>query len=299
MEFSHQARYLSDPVPLYYDEFRPAREVGPPLVLVHGGAFTGSCYLTTPDGRPGWAHDFVRHGRRVIVPDWPGIGRSGGIRVDDITGGVVVEGLGALLRHLATPVVLLVHSMAGPYGFRLVETHGELIQTLVAVAPGPPGNIQQVPQVLRESDTEVEIATPAAKVSAPKTGSWRPPAAFARDKFIGASERFSPEFFPALLAATVPVPAKVLLGRLNYRSQQLAVSRPDGFAGKRILVLTGSYDPDHPREVDQATVDWLRGLGAEVDYHFLTEHGIAGNGHMLMSEENSREIADHIAAWLA
>jgi len=36
------------------------------------------------------------------------------------------------------------------------------------------------------------------------------------------------------------------------------------------------------------------GLGARVDYWFLEDQGIKGNGHMMMLEENSDEIANLI-----
>ena len=48
----------------------------PPVVMVHGGGHTGTCYLATPDLRPGWAPRFAAAGRNVFVPDWPGHGRS-------------------------------------------------------------------------------------------------------------------------------------------------------------------------------------------------------------------------------
>lgn len=47
-----------------------------PLVLVHGGGGQGTDYLVTPDGRPGWATDFLREGYAVYVVDRPGHGRA-------------------------------------------------------------------------------------------------------------------------------------------------------------------------------------------------------------------------------
>jgi pimeloyl-ACP methyl ester carboxylesterase len=295
---SHRAVHLAGHVPLYYEDIDPGESERPTIVLVHGGGFTGSCYLSTPDGRPGWAHDFVRHGYRVIVPDWPGVGRSGAYPSDDVSGEVIVEALGALLHHLEAQVVLLVHSMSGPYGFRVVEEHGELVRALIAVAPGPPGNTQHAPTILRETDEQVEIASPSMELVIPRRGRWSPTEQFARQKLVGTSKRLSPGLLQALLAATAPIPAGCLLARVNYQSAQLSVSRNDNFAGLPCLVVTGSEDADHSRETDQATVDWLRELGTDVDYHFLSDHGIAGNGHMLMSEDNSGEIADHISNWL-
>jgi pimeloyl-ACP methyl ester carboxylesterase len=49
----------------------------PPIVLVPGGALVGVHFLTTPDGREGWAHYFIRKGFPVYVVDVPGRGRAG------------------------------------------------------------------------------------------------------------------------------------------------------------------------------------------------------------------------------
>jgi pimeloyl-ACP methyl ester carboxylesterase len=296
---SHRAFHLGGRLPLYYEDITPGGSNHPLIVLLHGGGFTGSCYLTTPDGRAGWAYDFVRHGFRVIIPDWPGMGRSAAFRADDVAGATVVEALGALLQHLERPVILLAHSMSGPFGYRLVQMHPGQVQALVAVAPGPPGNIQPRPLVLRETDADIEIASLVVPLLIPKVGVWYPTLDFICHKLIGESTRFKSEALPALIAATAPIPVQCLLGRLNYQGRQLSINSREGFTGLPSLVVTGSHDADHPREADQATADWLRGLGSKVDYHFLSDLGITGNGHMLMSEENSREVADHIAAWLS
>src|SRR5467141_2010716 len=77
-----------DHPPTYYEVLTPAAgSAKPPVVMIHGGAHTGACYLATPDGRQGWAHVFVAQGYQVVVPDWPGLGRSGYIPLADQRGG--------------------------------------------------------------------------------------------------------------------------------------------------------------------------------------------------------------------
>ena len=80
--------------------------------------------------------------------------------------------------------------------------------------------------------------------------------------------------------------------------RQVRVSDPGKLAGKRVLVITGTDDLDHAREVDGAIVTWLNGNGAKADFCFLADRGIVGNGHMLMLEQNSDEIAGIILDWL-
>src|SRR5262249_36555058 len=48
-----------------------------PIVLVPGGGLVGVHFLTTPDGREGWADFFVRRGFPVYIVDVPGRGRAG------------------------------------------------------------------------------------------------------------------------------------------------------------------------------------------------------------------------------
>ncbi len=88
----HTTGQTDGPVSVYFERLDPAHPTGRPVVvMVHGGAHSGACYLYTANGEPGWAYEFVRRGYPVVVPDWPGIGRSGSIPLDKLTGEVVVE----------------------------------------------------------------------------------------------------------------------------------------------------------------------------------------------------------------
>src|SRR5207302_3657670 len=48
-----------------------------PILFITGGGGQGAySLLQTPDGRPGWAYDFVSQGYTVYMMDYPGQGRS-------------------------------------------------------------------------------------------------------------------------------------------------------------------------------------------------------------------------------
>src|ERR1700757_2632416 len=51
-----------------------------PIMFITGGGGQGAySLLQTPDGRPGWAYDFVNQGYTVYMMDYPGQGRSANI----------------------------------------------------------------------------------------------------------------------------------------------------------------------------------------------------------------------------
>ena len=47
-----------------------------PLVFFHGAGQTGTDWLQTPDGRPGWAYFFLKQGYTIYMVDYPARGRS-------------------------------------------------------------------------------------------------------------------------------------------------------------------------------------------------------------------------------
>jgi len=84
VQFTRTASYDVDPrghfavEHAYVQYFVPeARNDQPPIVFVHGGGMSGSCWDTTPDGRPGWLHLALDRGYEVHVVDNVERGRAG------------------------------------------------------------------------------------------------------------------------------------------------------------------------------------------------------------------------------
>jgi len=298
MSLTHQTGLITAPVPVYYETFAPAAATGrPTVVMVHGGAHSGACYQRTADGRPGWAYRFAERGYRVVVPDWPGVGRSGYIPIDDLTGDVVVEGLGKIVRSLGQPAIVMTHSMSGAYGWKLIENYGQHLAKLVAIAPGPPGNIQAVSDIASETvDTVVVRGSTTMTINLKQlVVSDRN---FVEVKLVGKSTQFPREYIGVYASSLTPIPPRLLYQRRNIRGSQLKVTDLSNYRGKRILVMTGTADIDHPRELDGAIVEWLNQNGAKADFLYLGDHGIEGNGHMMMLEKNSDALAGQVLSWI-
>ncbi|WP_298163287.1 alpha/beta fold hydrolase [Brevundimonas sp.] len=285
---------------VFYDVLEPAS--GPTrsaIVMVHGGAHTGGCYLSTPDGRPGWARYFASQGHRVFVPDWPGMGRSGGVALDELGGQAVCTGLSNVIEAAGEPVILMTHSMAGAFGWQLVESCGSRILKVVAIAPAPPGNIQPAARVLERGEGFIVVEQPTGPYRVNLQSMAMPDLGWARRKLIGSGGRFPIETADRYLASLAATPPLLVLERVNADSRQLKVNDFANFRGKRMLIVIGTSDPDHTETTDEPTVRWLNQNGARAEMLRLASLGIEGNGHMMMLENNSDEVAAHLAAWMS
>ena len=72
-----------------------------PIVFVQsGGGQSNIALLQTPDGRPGWAYDFVNQGYTVYMMDYPGNGRS--TYIPGVDGEVAPPRSGPLMAEIWT-----------------------------------------------------------------------------------------------------------------------------------------------------------------------------------------------------
>lgn len=265
----------------------------PPIVMIHGGFHTGQAYLRTPDGRPGWAQLFAQRGHRVVVPDWPAHGRSPGLdNIQQIDTLAVAESLGTLLRDIG-PCVLMPHSAGGPLAWWLAENFPQLVLGVVGIAPGPPANILAAlpndPVAVHALRSDVQAGCPVYST---------PDAAVTVDtefirEFWANSPRFPISHVHEYASTVVPESPRILNERFNIGGAGLQLHSPQVVRDRPILIVTGELDRRHTQEIDGALANYL---GA--DFLWLPNLGIYGNGHMLMLENNSHDIAALMMTWL-
>jgi len=320
-------------------EYRaPERATQPfPVVMVHGTAQTGTNFLGTPDGRPGWADRFAAKGFAVYVVDQVGRGRSGGdaetygpyarLPVEDLEtvftgqersalypqatlhtqwpGGPGLRGnaafdqfyrsqvpyiasalkseelvdpaLIALLEKIG-PAIVLTHSQAGVFGWAVSDQRPDLVKAHVAVEPNGPtffdirfkGGTDWYERV---GDAR---ARPYGITRVPLH--FEPPVSSPTDLTVVQDERAAaPDRIRCWLQAE---PARAL----------------PNLAKVPAVIVTA--EASFRATMDDCTAAFLTQAGAKPDRLALAEHGIHGNGHMMMLESNSDQVADAIVEWI-
>jgi pimeloyl-ACP methyl ester carboxylesterase len=320
-----------------------------PIVMVHGGSQTGSGWISTPDGRDGWAIYFLHQGYAVYVIDqvargrsayiedvygksrtqtreyamqrfstgekynlwpqaklhtqWPGNAEPGDPAFDnyfasnvpsmesrDMQGKMNVDALAALLDRIG-PAIVLVHSQSGQYGWPLAQARPALVKAIVGAEPsGPPVHDLVVPGEARFGMTFANANAVAG------TDQFRDDPRLKRYgltdialAYSPAVTRDSPLAFVQEEKAQAPDLARC------WRQKEPARKLVD-VGGRPIIYLATEASFYAP--YNHCTVGYLRQAGVDVDFVKLPDIGIHGNGHMMMMEKNSDQIAGVIADWL-
>jgi len=306
-----------------------------PILMIHGLGQSGTNFTGTSDGREGWAQYFLRQGyavyvidqpgrgraayqpeaygplappdienvqRRFVAPEryelwpqarlhtqWPGKGAPGDPIFDQFYASQLPsipaanatifnrDAIVALLEKIG-PAIVMTHSQSGGFGWPVADMRPDLVKAIIALEPsGPPFyDIENIgpPDWFRDSPTSYRVWGPTA---APLT--YAPPAASSSELTIVREERAdAPNVVPCWLQKS---PARQLP---NLQKMP-------------ILIMTA--EASYHAAYDHCTVKFLEQAGVHPTWVKLGESGIHGNGHMLMLEQNSREIAEVIGRWLA
>jgi len=321
---------------MYVQQFSPAKVTRRwPVVMIHGTAQTGNNFLATPDGRQGWVNDFLAKGFKVYVVDQVGRARSGappevygpymrfavrdleeiftgqenfklfpqaslhtqwpggpGVagnpsfdqfyasQVESIANGVKTEELNdaaiiALLEKIG-PAILLTHSQSGVFGWKIADTRPEMVKGVVAVEPnGPPF---YDPTFLGGANWYKDGEKPGRAWGITRVPlSFEPPATDPLQ--LGATREAAPDN-PNLVRCWLPKPARQL----------------PHMKGVPIAIVTG--EASFRATLDHCTSKFLTQAGVKNTHIRLENENVHGNGHMMMLEKNSSQVAQVLIRWI-
>jgi pimeloyl-ACP methyl ester carboxylesterase len=274
-----------------------------PVVLVHGGGGQGTDWLSTPDGRPGWAFRLVEAGHAVYVVDRPGFGRSPAF--PSLTGNRSGHtGLEFAAFLFATPGEET-NQTQWPWGRDSKSPElGQLAAGMTSLFDDGAASQQldgdRLGQLLEKTGPAIVITH-----SAGAPCGW-----LALNKksnlvtAIVAVEPMGPPFldFPGIPAlswglTSAPVSLVPPVSSSSELAEGLKDHKIEGFEGAQILVLSGAASP-RALGAGPLIVDFLTQAGAKATHLSLADKDIHGNAHGLIFEANSDQTIIPVLDWI-
>ena len=306
-----------------------------PIIYIHGAGQTATDWLQTPDGRPGWAYYFAKQGyvqymvdspargRSPYVPghdgnltirnaatleatftasakkgdfprahlhtQFPGTGLMGDPVFDEFAKTQVqfLQGGGpasqdqlsrdafiALLDIIKTPVIILSHSQGGTIGWLMADARPNQVKGIVTIEPAAPQ--------IKGVDT--------AKVAYNSGGglSW----GVTNDPIHYEPAIQSPSELQVALEEKSDIPGDVVPCYLQKEPARKLVNL------EKIPVVYLSAEGGYHRVFDHCLAKWLNQAGVKTQFVRMEDVGLHGNGHEMMLEKNSDNIAAFIQSWI-
>lgn len=290
--------------PMFVQWEAPQRITQPyPLVLVHGGGGQGTDWLTTVDGRPGWATRFVEAGFAVYVIDRAGHGRSP--YHPDVLGE-----MGPPFPYEAAQGLFLAQDQAQEHTqwpYDREPGSPEVDQLVAAMGPLPADLAHSQTLDADRLAVLLDRIGPAVLVTHSAGGPVGWLAADRRPelvKGIAAVEPMGPPFadFPGLgpltwgLTSAPMTFAPPATDPDELRAGAEGRYRLPALRETPVLLLTGGASA-FATFTDQISA-FLADAGADVGWQHLPDLGINGNGHGLLFEANSDDTVQPVIAWL-
>lgn len=300
-----------DGTQMYVEYQKPANVTQKyPVILIHGGGGQSLDWISTPDGRPGWRTLLLQQGYEVYIVDRPGHGRSPSFdqdRTSDILP-PAVETLGtlfagqdnpehtqwpgagdendlALAQLLASQGAMtelsIDHQLMQQHGVELLERIGRSI-IITSSAGGPSGWLM--------ADTRPDLV--AGVIALEPLG---PSGAFPLTWGLAAT--------PMNYQPDTDTNGIQLVSTLTELSSEPLRLQPEparqlpNLADLPIAVV--SSDQSFTQTMDLGTIAFLEQAGCKkAELIKLADHGLQGNGHLMMIERNNAEVLDLLLQWI-
>jgi pimeloyl-ACP methyl ester carboxylesterase len=318
---------------MYVEYMIPARRTRKtPIVLIHGNYQSGAGFLTTPDGRAGWAEQFLRAGYAVYVVDQPMRGRSpyhpGTDGPASVMTAAQLERLFTAPGPTSSAPQTKQHTQwpgTGRSGDPVFEQFRAAQQPTVQ-RPG-----DKIDAIVRSAvNALLQKIGPAVVLTHSRAGTFGWEAADDAPELVKAViaiEPNGPPFFnpPGADGKEPGARARPWGVTYDHLTFDPPVSSPDDIRIAReekadgpdllpcwlqtgeprklphvarvpVLIVVGEASYHAP--YDHCTARFLEQAGVPVTFMRLEDEGIRGNGHMMMLERNSDAIAAQLVAWL-
>jgi pimeloyl-ACP methyl ester carboxylesterase len=321
---------------MYVEFWIPQRLCCPyPVIMIHGNWQTGTNFTGTPDGREGWAQYFLRRGYAVYVVDqvargrsphwtmshgsvgppdldrvayrfvapkrynrwpqaklhtqWPGTGEPGdpffdqfyasqfpSIADNETSQRINRDSCVSLLDKLG-PSIVLTHSQSGAYGWLIADARPKLVKALISIEPNGP---------------------PVYETALKGPPDWFEDIGPRKTYGLGFQPlTYDPPLLPGEQLQFVRQDKPDEPGLVRGWLQAEPARKLPNLAQVPILIVVG--EASYHAAYDHCTAAYLRQAGVPVTFiHLAKDAGIRGNGHMMMLEKNSDEIAALLASWV-
>jgi pimeloyl-ACP methyl ester carboxylesterase len=244
---------------MYVEHWFPAEVRRPyPVILIHGGYGQGSDWISTPDGRRGWASLLLEQGYQVYVVDRPGQGRCPYYPL-----------LHGLFDRQAPTFERAASNWKSAQWPGSGDANDPAIAQIVASMGQPMGN---------NAITQNVWSTRGARLLE-KTG----PAIFITHGdgcvFAWVTAQEHPELVKGIAA---------------IEPETRTTPRPARLTSIPIALITA----ENSKSNDSGIAASLRQSGAAVEQIHLGEQGVNGNGPLPMLEKNNREALRPVLDWI-
>ena len=181
---------------------------------------------------------------------------------------------GVALLDKIGPAILLTHSQSGAFGWPIADARPNLVKAIVAVEPNGPPVYEAVFKGAPDWFARGELTKPWGLTAVKLT-------------YDGVSDASQLQFVEQEKS---DAPDLVKCWRQKEPARKLTNL-------SRIPIAIFTSEASYHAPYDHCTVAYLNQAGVKNTYIRLPEHGIKGNGHMMMLEKNNLAIAAIIEEW--